>query len=101
MAKLSKKLKNEKRKKTVAKYAAKRAELKEIIRNPKSEEGAVQTAMWQLRTLPRDANPIRVRNRCQLTGRPRGFMRKFALSRIALRELALRGDLPGVTKSSW
>ncbi len=93
--------KNERRKATVAKYAAKRAELKELIRNPKTGDAERELAMDKLQKLPRDASPTRVRNRCGMTGRPRGYIRKFGLSRIAMRELAHEGELPGVTKSSW
>ena len=93
--------KNERRKATVAKYAAKRAELKELIRNPKTDDAERELAKINLQKLPKDASPTRIRNRCGVTGRPRGFVRKFGLSRIALREMAHRGELPGVTKSSW
>ncbi len=101
MAKTSKIAKNEQRKALVAKYAEKRAKLKAIIRDPKVPFADKQLAMSALAKLPRNSNPGRVRNRCVLTGRPRGYYRKFGLSRIALRELALRGELPGVTKASW
>ncbi len=101
MAKLSAVVKNEKRKATVAKYAEKRRELKRILRDPKSSAEEVAQASRKLQALPRDASPTRVRNRCVLTGRPRGNYRKFGLSRMALRELALSGQLPGVKKSSW
>lgn len=101
MAKKSKLAKNQQRRKTVAKYAARRAELKAIIKNKRSTPEQIQDAVDALAKLPRDASPIRVRNRCNLTGRPRAYYRKFGLSRIALRDLALRGQLPGVTKSSW
>ncbi len=93
--------KNERRKATVAKYAAKRAELKETIRNPKTSDEERALALVEMQKMPRDASATRIRNRCGLTGRPRGYMRKFGLSRIAMRELAHEGDLPGVTKSSW
>lgn len=101
MAKKSKILHNEKRKRLVAKYAAKRAELKSIIQSPLAADADRELARKALEKIPRNANPNRVRNRCVLTGRPRGYYRKFGLSRIALRELALRGELPGVTKASW
>ena len=101
MAKKSMVNKNERRKATVAKYAAKRAELKELIRNPKTSDADRELAGIQLQKLPKDASPTRIRNRCGITGRPRGYVRKFGLSRIALREMAHRGELPGVTKSSW
>lgn len=101
MARKCKIEKNEQRKKLVAKYAAKRAELKAIISNPSSTWEEREAAQSKLQKLPRDASPIRVRNRCNLTGRSRAYYRKFGLSRIALRELAHSGELPGVTKSSW
>ncbi len=101
MAKQSKIARNEYRKRQVEKYSAKRAELLEIIKDHKVSEESRDEAYKVLRRLPRDSSPTRVRNRCNLTGRPRGYYRKFGLSRIALRDLALKGDLPGVTKSSW
>ncbi len=101
MAKTSKVVKNEMRKKTVAKYATKRAEFKKIINNPNSSFEEIDAAVLGLQSLPRDASAVRVRNRCSQTGRPRGFLRKFGISRVALRELALRGQIPGVVKSSW
>jgi small subunit ribosomal protein S14 len=101
MAKISKVVKNEKRKKQVVQYATRRAEFKKIINNPASTPEQVDEAVTRLQKLPRDASPIRVRNRCSMTGRPRGFLRKFGASRVALRELALRGQIPGVVKSSW
>ncbi len=101
MAKTSKVVKNEMRKKKVAQYAERRAELKKIINNPASSVEAVDEAVMKLQKLPRDASAVRVRNRCSQTGRPRGFLRKFGISRIALRELALEGQIPGVVKSSW
>lgn len=101
MAKISKIVKNEQRKKTVRKYATKRAELKKIINNPKSSIEEVDEAIIKLQKLPRNASPIRVRNRCSQTGRPRGFLRKFGVSRVSLRDLALKGQIPGVVKSSW
>ena len=101
MAKISKVVKNEKRKKMVAKYAVKRKALKKIINNPDSTPDEVDAAVIGLQKLPRDASPIRVVNRCSQTGRPRGYLRKFGISRVALRELALQGQIPGVVKSSW
>lgn len=101
MAKISKIVKNEQRKKTVAKYAAKRAELKKIINNPKSSIEEVDAAILKLQKQPRNASAARVRNRCSQTGRPRGFLRKFGISRVSLRDLALKGQIPGVVKSSW
>jgi small subunit ribosomal protein S14 len=101
MAKISKVVKNNKRKKMVATYAERRAALKKIINNPASTPEEVDAAQMKLQKIPRDASPVRVRNRCSQTGRPRGFLRKFGMSRVALRELALEGQIPGVTKSSW
>lgn len=101
MAKISKVVKNEKRKKKVALYAERRAALKKIINNPKSTVEEVDEAVMKLQKMPRDASPVRVRNRCSQTGRPRGYLRKFGISRVALRELALEGQIPGVVKSSW
>ena len=101
MAKISKVVKNERRKKTVSLYAERRAELKKIINSPKSSIEEVDEAVMKLQKLPRDASPVRVRNRCSQTGRTRGYLRKFGISRIALRELALEGQIPGVVKSSW
>ena len=101
MAKKSKINRNEQRKQTVAKYAERRKALKATIKSPATSPADRDLAYKALRKLPRDASPIRVRNRCAVTGRPRGYYRKFGLSRIALRELALSGELPGVTKASW
>lgn len=101
MAKTSNVVKNNKRKKMVAQYAERRAELKKIINSPASSVEAVDEAVMKLQKMPRDASSVRVRNRCSQTGRPRGFLRKFGVSRIALRELALEGQIPGVIKSSW
>ena len=85
----------------VAKYAAKRAELKAVITDPKSSFEVQQDAMFRLQMLPRDSSPSRQRNRCALSGRPRGFYRKFGLGRNKLREAAMRGDVPGLRKASW
>lgn len=101
MAKKSKINRNEYRKKMVAKYADRRAELKATIKNPATAPAERELAMKALRKLPRDSSATRVRNRCAVTGRPRAFYRKFGISRIALRGLAHRGELPGVTKASW
>ena len=101
MAKISKIVMNERRKGTVKLWAARRAEAKKIINNPKSSPEEVDAAVLKLQNMPRNGSPIRVRNRCSQTGRSRGFLRKFGVSRIALRELALEGQIPGVTKSSW
>lgn len=101
MAKKSKIAKNEQRKVIVARYAERRAELKAIIRNPESSDDARMDAQTALNKMPRDASPSRVRNRDTADGRPRGYFRKFGLSRVRMREMAHRGELPGVTKSSW
>jgi len=101
MAKISKVVKNDRRKDMVKLWANRRAEAKKIINNPKSTVEEVDAAVIALQKMPRDASPIRVRNRCSQTGRSRGYLRKFGISRIALRELALEGQIPGVTKSSW
>lgn len=101
MAKISKVVKNNKRKVKVALWATRRTELKKIINNPKSTLEEVDAAVMKLQKMPRDASPIRVRNRCSQSGRSRGYLRKFGVSRIALRELALEGQIPGVVKSSW
>ncbi len=101
VAKTSKIVRNEQRRALVAKYAAKRAALKETLRKPETSPADRKAARAQLQSLPANANPIRIRNRCEVTGRPRGYYSKFGLSRLALRELALRGELPGVVKSSW
>ena len=101
MAKRSKIAKNEKRKAVVERYAARRAELKEIIRRPSSTEAERGAAIAELRRQPRDASATRLRNRDSVDGRPRGHLRTFGLSRIRVREMAHAGELPGVTKSSW
>ena len=90
-----------KRRDTVAKYAARRAELVAIIDNSKLDDQARYEARLQLQQLPRNASPVRQRNRCALTGRARGVFRKFGLSRIKLREYAMRGEVPGMVKASW
>ncbi|OKJ73085.1 30S ribosomal protein S14 [Streptomyces sp. CB02460] len=101
MAKKSKIAQNEKRKVIVARYATRRAELKEIIRRPSSTDAERQAASEELRRQPRNASATRVRNRDSVDGRPRGHLRKFGLSRVNLRQQAHAGFLPGVTKSSW
>ena len=101
MAKVGMKQRELKREKTVAKYAEKRAELKALIRNPNTSEDEKWEAQQKLQKLPRDANPIRLRRRCQVTGRPHGVFRKFKLSRIKLREYGMVGDVPGLKKASW
>ena len=92
---------NEKRRKTVKKFEVKRAALLAIINDFKQPEDERMAARMQLQQLPRNASPARVRNRCKLTGRPRGVYRKFGLGRNKLREIAMRGEIPGMTKASW
>ena len=101
MAKLAVKLRNEKRRKTVEKFKAKRAQLREIVQDSRASDEAKDEARAKLQKLPRDASPVRIRNRCALTGRPRGVYRKFGLGRNKLRDLALKGEVPGVIKASW
>jgi small subunit ribosomal protein S14 len=101
MARLSIVLREQKRRKTVAKYAAKRKALLETLQNPRTSDEERIEARAKLERLPRDASPVRLRNRCALTGRPRGVYRKFGLGRNKLREIAMRGEIPGLTKSSW
>ena len=90
-----------KRTKLVARYAAKRAELKKIIRNLNTSDEERAVAVAKLNSLPRDSSPSRQRSRCAITGRPHGVYRKFGLGRNKLREAAMRGEIPGLTKSSW
>lgn len=101
MAKLSMVNREVKRAKTVKKYAAKRAELKKISVDPKLSFEERMDAIAKLQKLPRDASPSRMRNRCELSGRPRGVYRKFKLCRNKLREATMRGDVPGLRKASW
>lgn len=101
MAKKSKIAKNKQRQETVARFAERRAELKAIIKNPNSTDEDRAEAQYELNRQPRDASPVRVRNRDAADGRPRGYLRKFGLSRVRVREMAHRGELPGVRKSSW
>ena len=101
MAKLSSVNKNERRKALVKQYAAKFEKLKAIANDETRDDGERLMARLKLAELPRNANPTRVRNRCELTGRSRAYYRKFKLSRVMLRELANKGLIPGVTKSSW
>ena len=101
MAKKSMLMRQKHRETAVKKYAKKRAELKELIRNPKTRDEDKVAAQAALQKLPRDSNPIRLRNRCALTGRPHGYYRKFGLSRTKLRETMMRGEIPGLSKASW
>jgi small subunit ribosomal protein S14 len=101
VAKLSLKQREAKREALVAKFANKYAELKAIVEDAKRSEEERYAARLELQRLPRNANPTRLRNRCEITGRPRGTFRKFGLSRNKIRELAFKGDIPGVVKASW
>ena len=101
MAKLSVIQRQEKREKLVAKFAKKYAELKAVINDAKRSDEERYLARLELQKLPRNANPTRLRNRCELTGRPRGTFRTFGLGRSKIRELAFKGDIPGVVKASW
>ena len=101
MAKTAVVNREEKRRKEVKKYAKKRAELLSTINNFKLSEEQRMEARHKLQQLPRNASPTRLRNRCRLTGRPRGVFRKFGLGRNKLREIAMRGEIPGVVKASW
>ncbi|WP_236793176.1 30S ribosomal protein S14 [Amycolatopsis sp. GM8] len=101
MAKQSKIAKNAQRRALVERYAQRRAELKETVRSRRSTPAERAAAMSALQALPRDASPVRVRNRDAADGRPRGYFRNFGLSRVRLREMAHRGELPGVSKASW
>ena len=101
MAKLSLINRERKRRATVKKYSARRAALFAILEDVRATDDAKQQAREKLQQLPRNASPVRLRNRCTLTGRPRGNFRKFGLSRNKLREIAMRGEIPGVIKASW
>jgi len=101
MAKLSLINREVKRARMVKKYAAKRAEIKAVISSSKTTDEDRMAAYLALQQLPRDSSPVRQRNRCQLTGRPRGVFSKFGLGRSKLREYAMRGEIPGIVKASW
>jgi small subunit ribosomal protein S14 len=101
MAKLSLINRDQKRRALVKKYARKREELVSIINNAKASDEVRYAARLKLQQLPRNANPTRLRSRCALTGRPRGFFRKFGLGRSKRREFAMRGEIPGIVKASW
>ena len=101
MAKLALINREEKRRKLVAQYAKKRAALEAIINDASLSDEERFEARLKIQALPRNANPTRLRNRCQLTGRPRGVFRKFGLCRLKIRELAFKGEIPGVVKASW
>ncbi|HTO43623.1 MAG TPA: 30S ribosomal protein S14 [Burkholderiales bacterium] len=101
MAKLALVNRERKRRTMVKKFASKRAELISLTQNPKLSDEDRYAARLRLQQLPRNASPVRLRNRCTLTGRPRGVFRKFGLARNKLRDIALRGEIPGVIKASW
>lgn len=101
MAKLALINREDKRRKTVAKFAVKRAELMAVANDVKLSDEERAEAREKLQQLPRNASPTRLRNRCRLTGRPRGVFRKFGLGRNKLREAAMKGEIPGLTKASW
>ncbi len=101
MAKMSLINREAKRRATVKKYAGKRTALLAVIQNGKASDDEKAEARDKLQALPRNASPVRLRNRCALTGRPRGFYGKFGLSRTKVREIAMRGEIPGLVKASW
>ncbi len=101
MAKLAVVNRDKKRRKIVAKFAAKRAELLAVMNNLKLSDEDRAEARAKFQALPRDSSPVRLRNRCALTGRPRGVYSKFGLARSKLRDIAMRGEIPGMTKASW
>ena len=101
MAKKSMVLREEKRLKVVQRYAKKRAALKALIQSPSTSDDQRTEALLKLQSLPRDASPSRLRSRCAITGRSRGYFRKFGLARNKLRDIAMRGEVPGLTKASW
>jgi len=101
MAKVSMVQRELKREKLVKKYAAKRAEIKAQMKNPDLSMEELNELVVKLQKLPRDSSPVRKRNRCNMTGRPHGYYRKFGLGRNKLREAAMRGDVPGLRKASW
>lgn len=101
MAKKSMLERQRKRTRLVARYAAKRNELHKILRDPKVDDAAKDAARVKLQKMPRDASPVRLRNRCAVSGRPQGYYRKFGLGRNKLREATMRGEIPGLSKASW
>jgi small subunit ribosomal protein S14 len=101
MAKTSMVMRERRRAKIVKRYATQRAQLKELIRAPRTSPDERAAAQAKLQSMPRDASPSRQRNRCAITGRSRGVYRKFGLSRVKIREVAFRGEIPGLTKASW
>jgi small subunit ribosomal protein S14 len=101
MAKKSMVARENKRIATVKRFAVKRAEYKRVMRDPKSSDDDRDNAQLKFQALPRDSSPVRVRNRCVITGRPKGVYRKFGLARTMLREATMRGEMPGLRKASW
>lgn len=101
MAKKGKLERNDRRAELVEKYAKQRLALIKVMKSAEASPDAKRLAMAKLQALPRDSSSVRYRNRCQMSGRPRGFLRKFGLSRIAFRDMSLHGFIPGVRKSSW
>ena len=101
MAKTSKIVKNNKRKRTIEVYAEKRQDLLNIVKDPNTSYEEKREAQKKIARMPRDASATRHRNRCEVTGRPRGTLRKFGMSRNTFRDLALKGELPGIKKASW
>jgi small subunit ribosomal protein S14 len=101
MAKKSMIARQAKRQATVERYAAKREQYRKIIRDPRASDEQKLDAQLRLQALPRDASPVRLRNRCSISGRPHGFYRKFGLARNKLREATMRGEIPGLSKASW
>jgi small subunit ribosomal protein S14 len=101
MAKKSMIERERKREKVVARFAAKRTRLKAIVKSPTASDEERRDALEALQALPRDASPTRLRNRCNITGRPKGYYRKFGLARNKLRETTMRGEIPGLSKASW
>jgi len=101
MAKTNMVEREKRRARIVKRYALRRAQLKELIRNPRTSPEERVAAQARLQSMPRDASPSRLRNRCNITGRSRGVYRKFGLSRQKIREVAMRGEIPGLAKASW
>lgn len=101
MAKKSMIAREKKRAATVKRFAAKRADYRRVIRDPKSSDEERHAAQLKLQSLPRNASPVRMRNRCAISGRPKGYYRKFGLARNMLRDATMRGEIPGLSKASW
>lgn len=101
MAKKSMLARETKRQRTAARYARKRAELKAVIKSTDADDESRQAALLALQKLPRDASPARQQRRCKITGRPHGYYRKFGLGRNKLREMTMKGEIPGLVKASW